>query len=491
MRKTYLSKTKILSGAQCHKRLWLEIHRPDLKEETADMQQRFDAGNRVGEAARGPWPNGVLIGGDHKNLDAALRETQTQLAAHETVALFESTFSANGVLVRNDILERSHGKLRLVEVKSSTEVKDYHLLDATIQIWVLTEAGLKPDRVEIAYIDKNFVYGGDSDYQGLFAYEEVSEAVAEQLPSLPKLVRSLKTVAAGQQPDIGIGEHCHTPYECPFFSYCQPAQPEYPVSLLPRGGKEAEALLAEGFDDLRKVPKERLTKPNYLRVWKVTKSGKPELLPGAKQKLAELPYPRYYLDFETVQFAVPIWKDTRPYQKLPFQWSCHIESTDGSLKHQSFLDTSGLAPMKGFCESLLKCIGHKGPILVYNAAFEASVLEDLAKHFPKYAPQLRKLIARIVDLLPLTRENYYHPEMKGSWSLKAVLPTIAPELSYENLGEIQESGAAPAAYLEIINTNTPTERKATLIHDLQCYCERDTLATVELTRFLMGRRRPG
>lgn len=483
MSKWYLSKSKLLSGAQCTKRLYLEIHRSELSEVSAATEQRFALGHRVGEIARARWPNGILIQHDTE-LSQALRETQKVLADKAVPVLFESTFEANGVLVRNDILERTQKGMRLIEVKASTSVKDYHYLDVAVQAWVLRQAGIELARIEIAHINSEFVYPGNGDYDGLFTFVDVRREVEERLGGISELVDRLRATLAGDEPDIGIGPHCHDPFDCPFLHYCTPPQPDFPVSLLPRGGKVVQALLANGYRDLRDVPPDRLSNPLHERVRRVTHSGKPELLPGAKTILEKLPYPRYYMDFETVQFAVPIWKGTRPYERLPFQWSCEIETADNYLRHTEFLDIEGNAPLEEFCRTLLDCIGPEGAIFAYNASFEKSVLSSLAQRFPKYAEKLTGMIERIIDLLPITREYYYHPDMQGSWSLKLVLPTIAPHLSYGNLGEVQDAGAAPTAYMEIIDKATPDERRRSLIEDLRRYCERDTMAMVELAKFI-------
>jgi len=483
MSKVYLSKSKILSGNQCLKRLYLEKNRPELMEISDAAKQQFASGHKVGAAAQTLWPRGHLITHDSE-LTEALRETQQYLSDNPEATLFESTFQSDGVLVRNDILECNANGARLVEIKASTSVKDYHMLDVAVQVWVLQKAGVNLDRIELAHINNQFVYHGDGDYEGLFTFVDVADEIQDQLRAVPDLVVRLREMLKGTEPTIGIGPHCHDPFDCPFINYCTPPQSEYPVSLLPRGGKVVKGLIADGYNDLRDVPAERLTNANHQRIWRATKAGKPQLLPGAREILDKLPYPRYYMDFETVNFAVPIWKSTRPYERLPFQWSCEVEAADGTLKHHEFLDTSGNAPMEDFSRALLDCMGREGPIFVYNATFEKGVLADLAKRFPHYKNELNGLIKRIVDLLPITRDHYYHPDMHGSWSIKVVLPTIAPHLDYGNLGEVQDSSGAPSAYMEILDQVTPAERRKLLIDDLRRYCERDTVAMVELAKFI-------
>jgi len=202
----------------------------------------------------------------------------------------------------------------------------------------------------------------------------------------------------------------------------------------------------------------------------------------AGEYLDGFPYPRYYLDFETICFAVPIWVGTRPYQQFPFQWSCHIEVRPGKIRHSEFLDTTGNAPMRSCAEKLLATLGDNGPIMSYGS-FEKTRLKELGEMFPDLAGGLDKLRDRVVDLLSLVRKHYYHPDMKGSCSIKEVLPTVAPELDYGNLNEVQDGSGAQMAYLEAISPETSKSRHAKLKTRLRQYCKMDTLALVKLVKF--------
>ena len=221
-------------------------------------------------------------------------------------------------------------------------------------------------------------------------------------------------------------------------------------------------------------------------VRRATSTGQPVFNLNATQELMDkLSYPRYFIDFETINPAIPLWQGSRPYQQIPFQWSCHIQGKNGELRHESWLASGHSDPRKEFAETLIAAVRSRGPILVYNAAFESSRLRELADHLPILAEQLRAIIERIVDLLPITREHYYHPEMRGSWSIKAVLPTIAPELSYANLA-VADGGMAQDAFYEILEPCTEESRKEQLRLQLLEYCERDTLAMVRLANFFAG-----
>lgn len=248
--------------------------------------------------------------------------------------------------------------------------------------------------------------------------------------------------------------------------------------------QKVEELLARGIIDVRDIPAGELTSGTHQRIRKVTIEGVPELLPGAAAELNALAWPRYYLDFECIQFAIPIWADTRPYVQLPFQWSCHTEFKDGSIRHEEFLDTTGNDPRRAFAEALLEACHETGPIIVYNQTFEKGIIKRLADSFEDLRGSLLALNDRIVDLHPIVMRNYYHPGMKGSWSIKSVLPCLVPELDYSRLGRVQEGTQAQQAYFDLIGDELDSDSKSALRADLLAYCKLDTLAMVEIAHRL-------
>ena len=482
MRSHSLSKSRIMAGLQCPKRLYLKTYHPEYAGESAGLRDIFATGHKVGELARSFYPDGTLIGHDD-DLGAALKETSALLSAPGNGALFEATIQHDGVLVRTDVLEKGSHGVRVVEVKSSTDVKDYHVYDCAIQAGVLQQAGYPLDRIELAHIDNGFVYAGDNNYEGILKHVDLTDEVRPLQGRVASWVSAFKQILAGPLPQVAVDGHCKKPYECPFLQHCTGDQPEYPVTALPNGGKVIQELLAEGIEDIREIPEGRLTNPTQERVRRITAHGTAELDPEAGEELRSLPYPRYYLDFEAVGPAIPIWAGTRPYQSVPFQWSCHIEDKDGEPRHAEFLDTTGEPPMRLLAEKLLATLGESGPIFTYTN-FEQGMIKTLARMFPDLANGLKSLIHRLVDLHKITKANYYHPAMRGSWSLKAVLPTVAPDLDYGALGEVQEGMAAGRAYFEIIDKQTDPKRRQKLITSLREYCKLDTLALVRLANLL-------
>lgn len=489
-----LSKSKLLAYRQCPKRLWLQTHRPELAVVDAATSAVMASGTNAGEVFRSLYANGVLI--DDENLGDALASTRAILGADPTRPIFEATFEANDVLVRVDMLAPSENGYHLIEVKSSTSVKDYHLDDAAIQAWVTAMAGIQVTRTAIAHIDNRFVYPGDNQYAGLFVEETVDEQVRERLPEIIHWVRDAQAMLQGEEPSICAGAQCYDPFSCPFHGYCAPAEdgPEFPVEILPRSNRLVSSLKADGYDDLRDVPNDRLDKVIHQKVLRVTKSGQAELSDEGRRIARSLPYPRYYLDFETIAFAVPRWAGTRPYQQVPFQFSCHVELAPGIVAPSAFLSTDGEDPRRAFAEALIEAVNPKifsdmpvsgskpGPVMVYNAPFERSRINELAAYFPDLADKLMAINERIVDLLPITREHYYHPEMRGSWSLKAVLPTIGADLSYDGMA-VATGGMAQDAFLEMIDPETQVDRKDELRQGLLDYCALDTYALLQLVEF--------
>jgi hypothetical protein len=482
MKEYRLSKSKIMSGWQCEKRLYLEIHHPELAEVSGETGHRLEMGTRVGEAARELFPEGILIDTGN-DLGQALSETGALLSRKKPVTLFEGTFQHNGVLIRADIFHSGPEGRRLVEVKSSARVKHYHLPDVAIQYWVLKGAGFEPDTVALCHVDTSFVYPGNNDYRGLFTEAEVTEEARAMLIDVDDRVKTYKKMLHGDVPAIAMGDRCTDPFDCPFTHHCSAGtvEPEYPVTLLPRGGAAADRLLELGITDLRQACEDQLDSELHKKVWRVTVSGRPEVDAAELEEILDHPFPRYYLDFESIQFTVPIWAGTRPYQQIPFQWSCHIDRGNGMEEHREFLDTSGRLPVKPLAESLIAAVGTSGPIYVYGA-FESMVLNGLAEMLPELSPELREIRSRLFNLLTVSRRAYYHPEMKGSWSIKAVLPTIAPGLDYDNL-EVQHGAMAQEAYLEAIHPDTTGERRHEIRLGLLAYCARDTEGLIAMTTF--------
>jgi len=496
-----LSKSKLLAFRRCPKRLWLEVHQPELKEDSADTQARFQIGHQVGDIARriyDPEGKGALIDVQTEGFAGAFART-TKLMSDSRRPVFEAGFQANGALAFADVmlpeLDSGQPVWRMVEVKSSASVKDYHHDDIAVQAFIVQSAGVNLKSVALAHVDNSWIYPGNEDYRGLLVENDLTaEAFARTEEVKGWINEAQSIVAKPTAPEIAIGNQCDSPYECGFCDYCyrgipQPKQAEYPIQWLPKlHYTKREQLDEQGVDDMRNVPDDMLSEIQAL-VKKHTLANTVFFdATGAASDLAPYGFPACFLDFETIQFVVPIWKGTRPFQIIAFQFSLHTLTEDGRLEHRAFLDLSGNDPSESLAKAMIAACGKHGPVYVYNAGFEGTRISQLAERFPALANPLLDINARLVDLCPIARSRYYHPRQHGSWSLKAVLPAVVPELSYDNLDGVQDGGMAMEAYGEAIHPDTSAERKNEIEHQLLTYCQLDTLATVRLWQFFSGRK---
>ena len=401
--------------------------------------------------------------------------------------IFEAGFCAGGVLAFADVLLplQADGKKvwRMVEVKSSTSVKDYHEDDCAIQAFVARAAGVPLHAIALAHIDSSWVYPGGNDYHGLLVEVDLTDEAFARADEVASWIEKAAATAASQAPPaIKTGAKCSQPYACGFFDHCNQdnPQPEFPVHWLPRIGQRAVAYAEQGVIDLRDVPDDQLN-DKQRRVKAHTVAGTTYFdAVGAAATLAQYSLPAYFLDFESIQFAVPIWKGTRPYQQNVFQFSLHTLGSEGQLEHTGHLDLSGDDPSEGLAKALVAACCTHGPVYVYNRGFERGRLHELAERFPALGAPLLAINERLVDLLPIAREHYYHPSQQGSWSLKKVLPAVVPALSYDALDGVADGGMAMEVYHEAIHTDTRAERKAQIEEQLLVYCKLDTYALVRL-----------
>lgn len=485
-----LSKSKLIAFRQCARRLWLEVHQPEVREDSGTTQAIFQTGHEVGAVAQqiyDPVSEGAVIDLRSEGVAAAVERTCMLLPLRKP--LFEAGFAAAGGIAFADVMlpitDGSTPAWKMVEVKSSTSVKTYQEEDAAIQSFIAIASGIDVRSVSIAHIDTAWTYPGGADYSGLLIEKDVTEAVLARGAEVAAWIASAQQVAAqAVPPDIQMGAQCESPFPCGFQRHCRQNLPqaEFPLAWLPRIPSKAlkDFLAQSGAQDMRDVPEALLT-PMQRRVRDATVSGQAYFdAEGARQDLFKHPLPAYFLDFETIQFGVPRWAGTRPFQMLPFQFSLHRMAPNGQLTHEDFLDLSGEDPSEAFATQLARACAEPLPVFVYHAGFEGSRLKELAQRFPAIAPTLQEIRGRLVDLLPIAQTRYYHPRQHGSWSIKKVLPTIAPGLGYDALPGAQDGGMAMAAYLEAIAPATTPLRKAAIRDELLAYCALDTRAMVEI-----------
>jgi hypothetical protein len=480
-----LSKTRFCQGLQCPKLLWWRVHEPDAPELEAgpELQAVFDRGHLVGEAARERFPGGVLVDAKPWEVREKVEQTRRALADGAEV-IYEASFLEDDVFVAVDVLERRKRGFRLIEVKSTTKVKpEAHLPDVAIQLQTLRRAGLDVRRAEVMHLDPACRF---PDLSNLFARADVTKEVEEILPAIPRQVRALKRMLAGPMPEVEVGPHCEDPYPCPFAGRCHPPLPRNHVTNLYRlHSSKLAALLETGVELMDELPDGFELSGPARRQAEALRRKRLVVEDGLEEALAAIEAPAAFLDFETVNPAIPVWRGCGPYQPVPVQMSCHRVDARGRVSHQAFLAEGPGDPRRAVAEAVVEACEGAATVVAYNAGFERGCLERLAAAVPSLRRPLRSVARRLVDLLPIVRDHVYHPKFEGGFGLKAVLPALVPGLGYDDLA-VAGGDVASSALEDLLlhGDELPRAEVRTLRSQLLAYCERDTLAMVKLVERL-------
>lgn len=475
-----------MSGMQCHLRLWNDVYQRRLATSVSEtLQAIFDQGHEVGNLACRLYPKGKLVQADPRDFNAASNETKLLLADHSVSAIFEAAFKYLGVQCSVDILEKlSDGSYHIIEVKSATKPKPIYVLDAAIQYWILTGCGLKVTKVSVMTLNSDYVRGQRLSLRSLFKLHLCSDEVNQLQASLRSNVTAMKQMLLAEgPPNIPTGPHCTEPYDCPYFDHCSQDDPVYdhPISEL---GRTQRSILEElnrlNIKEIQDIPPRIKLNPRQQVIVDAIKSDRSMVRGNLSSELRHLKKPIYHLDFETINPGVPKYIGTRPFQAVPFMFSVLREQTDDDPIYSGYLHETDDDPRREVALHLIRALRKRGSICVYSS-FEKGVINHLIKAVPDLADELRSIQSRLFDLLNTVKNHVYHPDFRGSFSLKTVLPALT-DTNYLDL-EIDEGQLASFRYLQALKTTDSTERES-IFDDLIAYCDRDTLATFEVKQAL-------
>jgi hypothetical protein len=522
-----LSKSRFTSGLQCHKKLWWEVHERDAPELQPDkvLQDLFDQGRQVGEAARARYPGGVLI--DLPHTAGAERVAATQKALDEGApAVFEATFIADGTFVAIDVLEKHGDGYRLTEVKSSTSQKDEHIPDVAIQARVAAACGVKITAADVMYLNKEF---RSPDVGDLFARTDVTGAVALFLPQVPDEMARQRAMLAGPLPDVPIGAHCFEPRECPFMARCWPNGPDHIGNLAGVGPKKTVAYLERGITSIGDLPATEKLNFTQKRQLKAMAENRVIVEPTLAAELAPFGFPLSrrergpggedshpapssppvplsfqergdnrasepggsdfrlgFLDFETIIRAIPVWPGMAPWQQAAAQFSYHERQPDGTYTHSAFLAEGPQDARPPLAAAMVRATANAERVVMYTS-FEKARIRELQRAVPDLAAELAALEAKLIDLHPVVKNCVYHPDFRGSFSLKDILTPLVPELTYNDLVIVDGRVASvEIARLLFVADKIPQHERDRVRQELLDYCQRDTWAMVRLVEVLRG-----
>ena len=496
-----LTKTKITSGLQCHRKLWFDFHQQINKD-----NHLFHIGNRFGEEVKKKYKDGY---GKFKDLtgsfnNSKVKDTEEAINSNDINVIFEGAFIYLDTLVRTDVLIRKKNGWELLEAKSSTRLKPAYFEDIAIQSFVVKKCGVNLTSIKLIHINKDFTYEGDENYKDLINDEnDITSKVFLKEKEVPNYIKNLIPLADKKNfPNIAMGDHCETPHSCDYQDRCKPLEAKTNITsykILPYPSKKLKEHCEEKkIKDLQKVPIKFFSDrkgyaPGYHKIIQdAHKSNKSWFNPGLKNVFKEFNFPFYFMDFEYAHQGVPIIKGTQPYYQLPFQWSVHKwESLDKEIKpsdEKPFLEFADQDIERKFIESLLKAVGENGTIFAHNAdSVEISILNKLKKkdNCKDFVDKINKLIERTIDTQKLVGENFYHPKMNGKYKLKHIIKAIPSNVSYDEKDNI--AGGTEAQLAWFIHTDPKTSEKERKLQRklLIDYCAKDTLALYYLVKYLM------
>ncbi len=489
LNKVFLSKTNYCKAIQCPKSLWLKKYKWEEAVQTASPML-FENGKRVGVLAQD------IFGKEHDDvvydkISIMTRKTDRFLQNRPNI-ITEASFIHDNNFCMVDILKNDEDGVEIYEVKSSTKITDIYIDDASFQYFILNGLGLNVKKVSIIYINNEYVREGDLDIEKLFIIEDITGLVLKKQDEIRENVELINKFMAvhgiRKEPDIPLGLHCYNPYHCDFWQYCTRNLPEPNVFDVTGNmtKKEKFEKYAQGKITFEDLLDENLTSAQLEQIDFEVNDRKPKIVKQAISEFMDsLEYPLYFIDYETIMSPIPELDNTRPYQVLPFQYSLHIlEDENAKLEHKEFLaDIDDEDFVRHFAESMVDNLSGNGSVIVYNKSFESGrVNKELARMYPDLEEKIEKINANMIDLMqPFKQRQYYTRQMKGSYSLKQVLPALypdSPELDYSNLSGVRDGEEASEAFIHLKGKSPEKQEK--IKEELREYCKLDTYAMVKI-----------
>ena len=470
-----LSKSDYTTGMECPGHLWMKYHdEENIPPHSPGVLRRFEQGRIVGQWAKKLFPQGI----DIPEADYLENIQKSKELLKKRKILFEAALQVDNLYGRADILVPvGKDEWDIIEVKSSSKIKKDHYWDLSFQLYVYRKAGLKIRKCFLLLLNNQYVRDGEIDVHKLFVQEDLTEDVEELQYEVPKNIEFLWGIVNSPTfPNSAEKNYCTIPKKCQVKEECWGFLPENHVFHLYNSRKSMK-LFEQGIHALKDVPDDVLSNEQQVIQLKCEKSGEIHLEKARIKKFLDgIREPACHLDFETCSFAVPEFQGTRPYQRMPFQFSLHVVE-NGKTKHFEYLHDGKDDPRPKFLAALKEYLPASGSVLVYFEGFEGSVLKELVKDFPEYTAWVDVLLGRIVDLYkPFKDYLYYNPKQKGSASIKKVLPALVGK-GYEGL-DIKDGDCASIAYLDMTFGELTASARKKIREDLLRYCERDTEAMV-------------
>jgi len=495
----YITKTDIKSNIRCNKYCFLSKKYPE-KGNSGDLVAK------LGKAAE-PYfiralklenlvNNNIFYVPTDVSLNERVEKTRKLIEDKQEKVIYEAAFIYNGVFVSVDaLLLKQNGSIDFYEFKtrtSSSEEKDDLYLDAAIQYHVIKNSYIEPEQVFLVMLDSSIKA---PLYDEIFVLKSIKEHCLTLEGTVVKEVQATKGTILREDLStaLSIGSHCSSPSKCPFYKDCFSKLDEHGVHTLYNiRWTEKLNLIEKNINNIKDIQDDAYKGKTILeRQLQAVKYDKNYInIEAIKKEINPVSGNIAFLDFETISMPIPLIKGTRAWEHLPFQFSCHLTDMNGNIiEHYEYLadkrEFKNSTLFNQCAKVLVAALSEAKYFIAYNKSFELSRIKRICELSDKYGKVLEGIMEHIIviDLLPIIRDNFYHKDLKGSFSIKSVLPIFVKDMSYKNL-EVS-NGEDAMDYAFKLYFEDPLDDKAREIKQgLLKYCEQDTLGMVEIFKAL-------
>ena len=489
----HLSKSKYCHCLQCKKLFWLDEYKPEYLTKTTNST--IEIGKKVGQFARGLFGSYQHVSKDNKQVMA---EKTLNLLKNKPNIITEASFIHDNNFCSVDILKNDSDGVEIYEVKSVTNImddkseriQDKYLDDISYQYYVLDSCGLKIKKASLVYINKEYVKGKlpvEDKLEKFFIIEDVTNIVKENRNTIRNnieiIYQFMEEYGEDNEPISHLDTKC-IDSKCKYMDYCTKDLPKpniFDIKGLSKTIKIKKYYENKiSFEDLQQdtdLNSKYLEQIDFELNDKEPKIEKEVI----KDLLDALKYPLYFIDYETFKPGIPEIEGTTPTQQIPFQYSLHIlREKDAKPEHKEFLaQRDDKTMIRHFAESMIESMPEEGSVIVYNKSFESGRNREIGEMYPDLKDEMERINSNMVDfMIPFQKRQYYTKKMRGSYSIKQVLPALCPELDYGNLPGVHDGGEASYSFLTL-NDNSP-EKQEEIRDGLLAYCCLDTFAMVKI-----------
>lgn len=488
-----LTTAHLVSGLRCARKLYWELSEKGARRDRDDAFGKFETIHRLELKNAASLVKCSAWIGMERGLEICAVETEKMLSDRAVKSVWGGALHYENLYADADlILKNEDGSVELYVLRGAGRGRDDLAWALAFAQHTAELAGLNVVRAGVLHLDTSFTHPGlsaNTSLHDVFDPEDCRHITVELIDRLPDVLGRITALKINKAiPDCVMGKRCGTPEPCAFIKDCGPAPSKGCVSNFYRmSDRRKSELITQGFYEIRDIPESVKLTSMQQRIRTAHITGKPYLSPKFKNALAGLPRPFQYLDFETVSPVTPLFPGTSPLRLIPFQWSLHKEVNaggpiNGNIVHSAYLPESAEDPREGFIRELIDAIDPSGAIFTYTN-YEKQVLLQLSADFPEYGSKLQQIAEQCEDLCNLVRRHLYHPDFGQSFSLKSVLPALAPDLAYEGL-PVANGMEAMKAYMNFIWADD-SKRRENIRGSLLDYCHLDTLALVRIVDYVM------